>query len=69
MVGIRVHVEHNMTPYSELTPCMPTSTVDALCVDTNVLAYAYAAEAPWHAEAVQTLADDDAAGTSLRRRA
>lgn len=44
---------------------MPTSPADAVFVDTNVLVYAHVAEAPWHADAVQTLAAYEATGTAL----
>ena len=44
---------------------MPTTAVERIFVDTNVLVYATQVTAPWHAEANQTLTALHAAGAEL----
>ena len=44
---------------------MATRDAEPVFVDTNVLVYAHVAEAPWHQEAQEAIADYEAAGAPL----
>ena len=44
---------------------MATMAAEPVFVDTNVLVYAHVAEAPWHQEAQEAIADREAAGAPL----
>lgn len=44
---------------------MATMAAEPVFVDTNVLVYAHVAEAPWHQEAQEAIADHEAAGAPL----
>ena len=44
---------------------MATMAAEPVFVDTNVLVYAHVAEAPWHQEAQEAIADHEVAGAPL----
>ena len=44
---------------------MATTAAEPVFVDTNVLVYAHIAEAPWHQEAQEAIADHEATGALL----